>query len=106
MYGLQTTLEMAAAAARIAAASTMMAAAGTKLAPTLQRTQPRYQARDVLLMFGGRDRMAQALLQGFKIHIRTLLCRYAEAYLTCDLRQQTEKTVAEVPPDSSLSAPS
>ena len=50
MYGLQTTLEMAAAAARIAAASTMMAAAGTKLAPTLQRTQPRYQARDVLLM--------------------------------------------------------
>ena len=51
MYGLQTTLEMAAAAARIAAASTMMAAAGTKLAPTLQRTQPRYQARDVLLMY-------------------------------------------------------
>ena len=44
--------------------------------------------------------------EGFKIHIRTLLCRYAEAYLTCDYRQWTEKTVAEAPPDSSLSAPS
>ncbi|KAF8725180.1 hypothetical protein AX14_008291 [Amanita brunnescens Koide BX004] len=34
--------------------------------------------------------------EGFKTHIRTLLCRYAEAYLTCDHRQWTEKAVVEL----------
>ena len=62
MYGLQTTLEMTVAAAKIAAASMVMAAASTKLAPNLQQTQPHYQVQDVLLMHMGVNKQGLIIL--------------------------------------------